>query len=99
MSCRRHSTHRPLATTGSGKSSAENIRILRQAESWRLEDLSAALSKIDYPMSVKVLSKTENGLRSISTNDLVAFARVFRVDVSRLITPTTESRGVVGNRV
>jgi transcriptional regulator with XRE-family HTH domain len=66
---------------------ASNVRALRQQRGWRLEDLSDRLGEAGYPMSVKVLSKTENALRTITATDLVAFARVLDVDLDDLVRP------------
>ena len=66
---------------------ADNIRTFRLDRGWRLEDLSRELGAAGYPMSVKVLSKTENGLRTISVDDLVALSRVLGTTLDALVAP------------
>lgn len=73
---------------------AANVRAARLAKGWRLEDLSAELGREGYPLSVKVLSKTENALRTISVSDLVAFASVLGLTLLELTTSTADAESV-----
>lgn len=80
--------HEMVNSTDQAQSAvAENVRAGRLRRGWRLEDLSAELGAIGYPMSVKVLSKTENGHRAISVADLAAFCKVLGQPASDLMAP------------
>jgi transcriptional regulator with XRE-family HTH domain len=63
---------------------AANVRRLRRAREWTLNDLSARLDEVGYPLSMKLLSKTENGDRGIGADEIYAFSQAFEVNVATL---------------
>lgn len=64
---------------------SRNVRRRRSERSWTLQEMSERLDAIGHPLSLKVLSRIENGDRGLGIDDLVAFSEVFDVDVADLL--------------
>lgn len=62
-----------------------HVAFLRHRRAWSQEDLQQKLLSVSLRMSRSVVAKIELGLRSVSDFELLAFAAVFKVPVSRLL--------------
>jgi transcriptional regulator with XRE-family HTH domain len=70
-------------------SAADAVRLAvkdhRTARGWTLEILESRMAEVGHPMGITTLSKVERGNRSVSVDDLAAFARAFSVSPEDLL--------------
>lgn len=71
---------------------ARNVRALRQARKWSTQTLSDRMTDAGYPIQRSVLSNLEIGYRrSVTVDELFAFADLFGVSVEQMVTPLCET--------
>jgi len=70
---------------------AANVRALRKQRGLDLADLSVRLFEVGQPISLKSLSKLENGQRRVDVDDLVGLALALDVTPNRLLLTETAS--------
>lgn len=70
---------------------AQRIEELRTKEGWSFADLSQRMAEAGCPIERSSLQKIERGKprRKITVNELMAFSRVFNVEVSELLVSPT----------
>ncbi|MFV0634909.1 helix-turn-helix domain-containing protein [Demequina sp.] len=77
---------------GLGDALADKIRIERTARGWSYGALSRELGRVQCKIAASSLHRIERGTprRTISAEELFAFAEVFDLDVARLAQPASE---------
>lgn len=70
---------------------AANVRALRKKRGLDLAQLSVRLFEVGQPISLKSLSKLENGQRRVDVDDLVGLALALDVTPNRLLLTETAS--------
>ncbi len=70
-----------------GSNVARNVRRLRKRRGLSLAELSHLLAEVGRPLSLKVLSKIENGDRSVDVDDLAALSIALATPTSQLLAP------------
>src|SRR5690606_9630426 len=63
----------------------ENLRAMRQRHDMTLAQVSEALDKMGYPMSINTLSKIERNERNVEIDDAVILAALFQVDLNEML--------------
>ena len=74
--------------TGKQNIVGERIRIARQQQNppWTMEHLSEMLEEHEgLEISISTIGRIESGMRSVYDYEIVAFARVFNVDLKWLL--------------
>lgn len=76
---------------GIGAALADRIRVERTARGWSYATLSKHLARIQCKLAPSSLHRIERGepLRTISAEELFAFAEVFGIDVAQLAQPAS----------
>lgn len=70
----------PAEATVLSERVAVNVRVLRRARGWSVQQLADKLTAAGTPVQRQALTKLENGRRrKVSVDELYAFARVFGV--------------------
>lgn len=75
----------------------EHIRLriadMRQDRGWTQTELARRMAELGFENFNQIMmSRTEKGERPIRSNELVAFARIFNVEIDTLLMPNTEGR-------
>lgn len=89
---------KPEAQIGPELVVGQRIRQERQAREWTLDTLSRRLER-DAGLSVapSALSMVENGKRRITLNEAIAYAKVFEIDLPKLVEPVTKDQQLQGD--
>ena len=74
------------AVTRTSDAVADNVRLLRLARRWRQDELATTMSEFGHATWCRqTVSEIERHRRSVTVDELVTLAVIFRVDPSRLL--------------
>lgn len=70
-----------------GAAVRNNLRLLRRLREFTLAEVSNLMRARDRDICPTAISKIESGVRRVDVDDLVAFAKVYRVRPEQLLRP------------